>query len=261
MARRSSSRLSALDRRHRDAGDRRAAHARGARAGGAAVRAARRPACARWSAGEHDPGLILDAYLLRSLAIAGWSPTFDDCARCGAPGPHRAFSIPTGGVVCPQCRPPGSAAPSPLTISLLGALLSGDWPHRRREPAPRPARGAAASSRPSWPGTWKGACGRCRWSIARAADRTANRGARCQDGRMARRTVAQPRRSPTPHRSGARPPALPAEFVPRHVALVMDGNGRWAKERGPAADRWSRGRRGEPVRLRRGRHRARRSAG
>ncbi len=80
-------------------------------------------------AGEHDPGLILDAYLLRSLAIAGWSPTFEDCARCGAPGPHRAFSIPSGGVVCAQCRPPGSAAPSPLTISLLGALLSGDWPH------------------------------------------------------------------------------------------------------------------------------------
>lgn len=39
-------------------------------------------------------------------------------------------------------------------------------------------------------------------------------------------------RPPTPHTSGVRPPALPAELVPRHVALVMDGNGRWAKERG-----------------------------
>jgi DNA repair protein RecO (recombination protein O) len=77
--------------------------------------------------GEHDPGLILDAYLLRSLAIAGWSPTFDDCARCGAPGPHRAFSIPSGGVVCAACRPPGSAAPSAATVALLGALLSGEW--------------------------------------------------------------------------------------------------------------------------------------
>ena len=76
---------------------------------------------------EHDPGLILDAYLLRSLAIAGWSPSFADCARCGTPGPHRAFSIPSGGVVCPSCRPPGSAAPSAATIALLGALLAGDW--------------------------------------------------------------------------------------------------------------------------------------
>lgn len=37
---------------------------------------------------------------------------------------------------------------------------------------------------------------------------------------------------PTPHPSGARPPALPPKAVPQHVAIVMDGNGRWAKERG-----------------------------
>src|SRR5487761_686827 len=37
---------------------------------------------------------------------------------------------------------------------------------------------------------------------------------------------------PTPHPSGARPPAIPADLVPGHVALVMDGNGRWAKQRG-----------------------------
>jgi len=37
---------------------------------------------------------------------------------------------------------------------------------------------------------------------------------------------------PPAHRSGARPPALPRELVPRHVAIVMDGNGRWANARG-----------------------------
>jgi undecaprenyl diphosphate synthase len=37
---------------------------------------------------------------------------------------------------------------------------------------------------------------------------------------------------PPQHPSGVRPPKLPKELVPRHVALVMDGNGRWAKERG-----------------------------
>ncbi|WP_299022857.1 isoprenyl transferase, partial [uncultured Dietzia sp.] len=35
-----------------------------------------------------------------------------------------------------------------------------------------------------------------------------------------------------PPRGGGGPPAFPAGFVPRHVALVMDGNGRWAQERG-----------------------------
>ena len=37
---------------------------------------------------------------------------------------------------------------------------------------------------------------------------------------------------PNPHPSGARPPSIPADKVPRHVAIVMDGNGRWAKSRG-----------------------------
>ncbi|MEP6851437.1 MAG: isoprenyl transferase [bacterium] len=37
---------------------------------------------------------------------------------------------------------------------------------------------------------------------------------------------------PPPHPSGATPPDLPAELVPRHLAVVMDGNGRWAAERG-----------------------------
>ncbi|WP_270887706.1 isoprenyl transferase [Pedococcus sp. 5OH_020] len=38
--------------------------------------------------------------------------------------------------------------------------------------------------------------------------------------------------TPFSHPSGARPPSLPTELVPRHVAIVMDGNGRWANQRG-----------------------------
>lgn len=89
---------------------------------------------------EHVPGLVLDAYLLRSLALAGWAPSFRDCARCGAPGPHRAFNLTAGGCLCPTCRVPGSAAPAHSTLELLGALMEGDWaqaeaaePKHRRE--------------------------------------------------------------------------------------------------------------------------------
>lgn len=39
---------------------------------------------------------------------------------------------------------------------------------------------------------------------------------------------------PTPHPSGAKPPKMKAEDLPKHVAIVMDGNGRWAKQRGMA---------------------------
>ena len=41
-------------------------------------------------------------------------------------------------------------------------------------------------------------------------------------------------KKPTPHPSGARPPKIKAEDLPNHVAIVMDGNGRWAKQRGMA---------------------------
>jgi undecaprenyl diphosphate synthase len=41
-----------------------------------------------------------------------------------------------------------------------------------------------------------------------------------------------PPQPPPPHPSGARPPAIPRDLVPNHVALVMDGNGRWANARG-----------------------------
>ncbi len=38
--------------------------------------------------------------------------------------------------------------------------------------------------------------------------------------------------APTPHWTGAKPPKLNPKQIPNHVAVVMDGNGRWAKERG-----------------------------
>lgn len=96
-------------------------------------------ALASLSRAEHAPGLILDSYLLRALSTGGWAPSFTDCARCGRQGPHTAFSAPIGGMVCADCRPPGSPAPAAETVSLLAALLTGDWttadssqePHRR----------------------------------------------------------------------------------------------------------------------------------
>jgi DNA repair protein RecO (recombination protein O) len=77
--------------------------------------------------GGRDPGMVLDSFLLRSLAIAGYAPSFSDCARCGAMGPHRNFSPAAGGVLCGRCRMPGTATPAVETLALLCALLTGDW--------------------------------------------------------------------------------------------------------------------------------------
>jgi DNA repair protein RecO (recombination protein O) len=75
----------------------------------------------------HPAGLVLDAFLLRAMSVAGWEPALGDCARCGEAGPHRHFSVPAGGSVCPACRPTGSAMPSQVTLELLEALMSGNW--------------------------------------------------------------------------------------------------------------------------------------
>lgn len=77
--------------------------------------------------GSHDPRLVLDAYLLRSLAVAGYAPALEECARCGAQGPHREFAVHAGGMVCSLCRPAGSVRPSPAAVALMAALLRGDW--------------------------------------------------------------------------------------------------------------------------------------
>jgi DNA repair protein RecO (recombination protein O) len=79
------------------------------------------------SGAEHTPSLVLDAYLLRAMAIAGWAPALVECAVCGREGPHPAFSVPAGGAVCSGCRPAGSVSPSVGTYSLMVALQRGDW--------------------------------------------------------------------------------------------------------------------------------------
>jgi DNA repair protein RecO (recombination protein O) len=76
---------------------------------------------------EHEGGLVLDAFLIRAMAGAGWEPALDECAKCSAPGPHAAFNVAAGGAVCEGCRPPGSTRPDRDTLGLMAALLSGDW--------------------------------------------------------------------------------------------------------------------------------------
>ncbi|MEU0577560.1 polyprenyl diphosphate synthase [Streptomyces griseoincarnatus] len=39
-------------------------------------------------------------------------------------------------------------------------------------------------------------------------------------------------RPPSPHIDGARPSRIAADRMPAHVAVIMDGNGRWAEQRG-----------------------------
>lgn len=79
------------------------------------------------AAGENPTELVRDAYLLRAIGLAGWAPGFEQCVRCAAPGAHTALAIQLGGVVCDVCAVAGTPRVNRATITLLGALLSGDW--------------------------------------------------------------------------------------------------------------------------------------
>jgi DNA repair protein RecO (recombination protein O) len=86
---------------------------------------------------EHQSCLILDAFLIRSMSLAGWEPALADCAICSAPGPHAAFSVASGGSVCASCSRWGRRC----TRRSGPPATPRCW--RRCWPAPRPA--------PRWP--------------------------------------------------------------------------------------------------------------
>jgi len=87
------------------------------------------------SRSEHGASLTLDSYLLRAVSMAGWAPSFQDCARCGAVGDHSAIVVQLGGVVCDSCAAPGSPRLDRATITLLSSLLTGDWAQAQSTPA------------------------------------------------------------------------------------------------------------------------------
>ncbi|TAM72204.1 DNA repair protein RecO [Mycobacterium sp.] len=84
--------------------------------------------------GRRSRDLLLDAYLLRAMGIAGWAPALTECARCATPGPHRAFHVGAGGSICTHCRPAGSTTPPPGVLDLMSALHDGDWDFAEKTP-------------------------------------------------------------------------------------------------------------------------------
>ena len=77
--------------------------------------------------GQRAPQQMVDTYLLRAMAEAGWAPELEKCAVCGVEGSHQAFHPAAGGVVCAQHRPPGSATPMSGVLDYLRALRDARW--------------------------------------------------------------------------------------------------------------------------------------
>jgi DNA repair protein RecO (recombination protein O) len=76
--------------------------------------------------GPLDPSVVLDAFLLKLMALEGYRPALEQCAICGGAGPFLRFSTARGGAVCERCRTGEESVLDRGTILLLAELLAGD---------------------------------------------------------------------------------------------------------------------------------------
>lgn len=77
-------------------------------------------------AGPRDPSVVLDAFLLKLMAVEGYRPALHDCAVCGAAGPHARFSVARGGALCDRCRTGVESVLRPGTMPLMRSLLESE---------------------------------------------------------------------------------------------------------------------------------------
>lgn len=92
-------------------------------------------------AGGEDPATVVDAFLLRTVSLAGFRPHLRACASCGRPGPHDRFSIAAGGLVCETCRSGSAVHVDESTVPYLTHLLEEEWTSAVTSDARREASG------------------------------------------------------------------------------------------------------------------------
>ena len=89
--------------------------------------------------GPRDPSVVLDAFLLKLMALEGYRPALAECAGCGAKEQPRCFSIARGGGLCERCRTGQESTLDAATMPLLAALLGDDLDTTAAAAAPAPA--------------------------------------------------------------------------------------------------------------------------
>lgn len=75
----------------------------------------------------HPAQSISDSYVLRALALAGWTPRLDSCVVCGRDDQLTHLSVPAGGVMCARDRTPEARRVDLGELGQLRALATGDW--------------------------------------------------------------------------------------------------------------------------------------
>jgi DNA repair protein RecO (recombination protein O) len=92
-----------------------------------------------------EPAVVLDAFLLKLMALEGYRPMLAECAGCGRHSELRAFSAVRGGALCASCRNGGESLLDPGTVPLLSHLLGEDL-DQAAATRPRAAAGREAAN-------------------------------------------------------------------------------------------------------------------
>lgn len=76
---------------------------------------------------QHAPEMISDSYVMRALAIAGWTPWLNTCVVCGTTQHLHYCSVRSGGAMCSTDRTPDALHIDDEARTQLAALVEGDW--------------------------------------------------------------------------------------------------------------------------------------
>jgi DNA repair protein RecO (recombination protein O) len=69
--------------------------------------------------------LVAPAFLWKLLALEGFHPVLDGCARCGDGEVTAVFDLHEGGLLCPRCAISSGRRVDPATVDLLRRILGG----------------------------------------------------------------------------------------------------------------------------------------
>ena len=76
---------------------------------------------------QHAPDSIAYSYVMRALAVAGWTPRLHSCVVCGRTDMLHYFSPLAGGAMCTVDHTPDSHHIDSVDLLQLQALVSGNW--------------------------------------------------------------------------------------------------------------------------------------
>ncbi len=74
-----------------------------------------------------DPGVFVDAFLLRVARVAGFHVFVDSCAACRTVGEHTWLSVNRGGTLCVDCATGAARAVDEDTMRRIRVLAGDSW--------------------------------------------------------------------------------------------------------------------------------------